>query len=66
MNIKKNIIFSYSLVSLIYVGFLIGYNNLNPLSLNWLFVEPDLISYYLPWHFYSSSDWSINLFKNFF
>ena len=65
MNIKKNIVFSYSLVSLIYVGFLIGYNNLNPLSLNWLFVEPDLISYYLPWHFYSSSDWSINLFKNF-
>jgi hypothetical protein len=65
MNIKKNIAFLYLIVSLIYVGFLIGYSNLNPLSLDWLFIEPDLISYYLPWHFYGSSDWSLNLFKNF-
>jgi hypothetical protein len=65
MNIKKNTILLYFSVSFIYVGYLIGYNNLNPASIDWLFNESDLISYYLPWHFYSSSDWSIKIFNNY-
>ena len=65
MRFNKYILFFYFLFSLILVGYVIGFKNLIPSEIDWIFTKTDLISYYLPWYFYASDDWSFNIFKNY-
>ena len=65
MKSNKIVLLLYLTISVIFVGYIIGYKNLIPTETDWIFTSNDLISYYLPLFFYNSDNWSFDLFKNF-
>lgn len=65
MKSNKIVLLLYITISIIFVGYIIGYKNLIPSETDWIFTSNDLISYYLPLFFYNSDSWSFDLFKNF-
>ena len=64
MKHTKVVLYIYFFISLIFVGYIIGYKNLIPTETEWIFTTGDLISYYLPLYFYNSSGWSLNILEN--
>jgi len=64
MKHTKVVLYIYFFISLIFVGYVIGFKNLVPTETEWIFTTGDLISYYLPLYFYNSSEWSLNILEN--
>ena len=64
MRPLKFVLYIYFLISLFFVGYIIGFKNLIPTETEWIFTQGDLISYYLPLYFYNSSGWSLNILDN--
>ena len=48
MKHTKVVLYIYFFISLIFVGYVIGFKNLVPTETEWIFTTGDLISYYLP------------------
>ena len=63
MKSNKIVLLLYLTISVIFVGYIIGYKNLIPTETDWIFTSNDLISYYLPFFFITQITGLFDLLK---